>query len=114
MILLLKKDDSKRFCGDYRLVNVQTWKDSFPMPLIDDVLDQVGKSIWFTTMDLQFRFWQIPMTSEDIKKTTIITKSTLYKWNVMPFGLKNTISTFPKTMAAIFKNWRNKFYKSIC
>jgi hypothetical protein len=109
--LQVKKDGSRWLCGDYRPLNAQTQRDSFTMPLIDDVLDQLGKFTWFIALDLQFRFWQIPMALEDIKKTTIITKSGLYKWNVMPFGLKNAIITFPRTMAEIFKDWRNKSLK---
>jgi hypothetical protein len=57
-------------------------------------LNQLGRSQWFSTLDLQLRFWQILMALNDVKKTTIITKSSLYEWNVMPFKLKNTISTF--------------------
>jgi hypothetical protein len=92
--LSMKKDDIRRFCGDYKPLNVQTWQDSFPMPLINDVLDQLGELDWFPTLDFQSRFWQIPMAPEDIKKITVITKSRLYEWNVMPFGLKNAIATF--------------------
>jgi hypothetical protein len=51
------------------------------------------------------------MALENIKKITIITKSRLHKWNVMPFGLKNTTITSPRTMVEIFKDWRNKFLK---
>ncbi len=51
------------------------------------------------------------MVPNDVKKTTIITKSGLHEWNIMPFGLKNTISTFSRTMADIFKEWTNQFMK---
>ncbi len=90
----MNKDDIRQFCGDYKPLNVQTWQDSFPMPLINDVLDQLGELVWFPALDLQFEFSQNPMALEDIKKTTVITKSRLYEWNVMPFGLKNAIATF--------------------
>jgi len=50
--LPVKKDGSMRFCGDYRPLNVQTRRDSFPMPLVKDVISQLGKSVWFTTLDL--------------------------------------------------------------
>jgi hypothetical protein len=53
----MRKDDNKRFYGNYMPFNAQTWRDSFPMPLIDDVLDQLGKSTWFVTLDFQFGFW---------------------------------------------------------
>jgi hypothetical protein len=50
----------------------------FLMPLVEDVIDQLGKSIGFTALDLQSGFWQIRMAQEDMKKTTLITKTGLY------------------------------------
>ncbi len=52
MILPVKKDGSRRFCGDYQPLNAQTCRDMFPMPLVEDVIDQLGKSTWFTALDL--------------------------------------------------------------
>ncbi len=57
--LPVKKDGSRRFCGDYRPLNAQTRRDMFPMPFVEDVIDQLGKSTWFTALDLQSGFWQI-------------------------------------------------------
>ncbi len=54
--LPMKKDGNKRFCGDYRPLNVQTRRDMFPMPLVEDVIDQLGKSTWFTALDLHLVF----------------------------------------------------------
>ncbi len=109
--LPVKKDGSRRFCGDYRPLNAQTRRDSFPMPLVEDVIDQLGNSTWFTALDLQSGFWQIRMAPEDVKKTTLITKTGLYDWTVMPFGLKNATSTFTRTMSEVFKDFGNKFLK---
>ncbi len=50
--LPVKKDGSKRFCGDYQPFNLQTRRDLFPMPLVDDVISQLGTSAWFTALDL--------------------------------------------------------------
>ncbi len=50
--LLVKKDGSRRFCGDYRPLNAQTRRDSFPMPLVEDVINQLGNSSWFIALDL--------------------------------------------------------------
>ncbi len=55
--LLVKKDGSQKFCGDYRPLNFQTRWDFFPMFLIDDVLSQLGDFQWFSTLDLQLGFW---------------------------------------------------------
>jgi hypothetical protein len=54
--LPIKRDGSRRFCGDYRPLNLQTQWDSFPMPLVDDVISQLGKSTWFFVLDLQSGF----------------------------------------------------------
>jgi hypothetical protein len=83
----------------------------FPMPLVEDVIDQIGKSIWFTAFDLQSGFWQIRMASEDMKKTALITKTGLYDWTVMPFRLKNATSTFTRTMSEVFKDLGSTFLK---
>jgi hypothetical protein len=106
-----KKDGSRHFCGDYRPLNAQTRRDSFPMPLVEDVIDQLGNSAWFTALDLQSGFWQIRMAPEDVKKIALITKTGLYDWTVMPFGLKNATSTFTRTMSNVFKDLGSKFLK---
>ncbi len=109
--LPVKKDGSRRFCGDYRPLNLQTRRDSFPMPLVEDVISQLGNSAWFTTLDLQSGFWQIKMAPEDMGKTALITKSGLFEWTVMPFGLKNATSTFAQTMSKVFRDMGNSFLK---
>ncbi len=112
VILLVKKDGSKRFCGDYRPLHALTKRDLFPMPLIDDVLDKLGEFAWFNYHpDLQYGFWQILMAPKNMKKTTVIIKLGLYEWNVIPFGLKNTTNIFLTTMAKVFKDWNNQFLK---
>ncbi len=62
-------------------------------------------------MDLQNGFWPIKMNLEDVKKTSFITKSGLYEWLVMPFGLKNVTNMFSQTMVRIFVEWMQKFLK---
>jgi hypothetical protein len=76
--LPIKRDGNKRFYGDYRPLNMQTKRGSFPMPLISDVLFQMGNSQWFSALDLQSGFWHIRMSQDDVKKTAIITKFGLY------------------------------------
>jgi len=66
--LPMKKDGNKHFCGDYQPLNTQTRRDACPMPLIDDVLSQMGFAEWFTTLDLHSGFWQIRMNHDDVKK----------------------------------------------
>ncbi len=109
--LPMKKDGNMRFCGDYRPLNLQTRRDSFPMPLVEDLIAQLGRSTWFTALDLQSGFWQIRMAPKDMKKTALITKTGLYDWTIMPFGLKNATSTFTRTMSLVFKELGDKFLK---
>jgi len=78
---------------------------------VEDVLNQLGHSKWFLALDLQSGFLQISMVPKDVKKIAMITKSSLCEWNVMPFRLKNTTSTFSRTMVDIFKEWTNQFMK---
>jgi hypothetical protein len=81
------------------------------MPLVEDVISQLGKSAWFTALDLQSGFWQIRMAPEDMGKTALVTKSGLFEWTVMPFGLKNATSTFTRTMTKVFKDVGDSFLK---
>jgi putative transposase len=109
--LPVKKDGSKCFCGNYRPLNAQTRRDSFPMPLVEDVISQLGNSSWFIALDLQSGFWQIRMAPKDMKKTALITNTGLYDWTVMPFGLKNATSMFTRTMSEVFKDLGSNFLK---
>jgi hypothetical protein len=81
------------------------------MPLVDDVISQLGKSAWFSALDLQSGFWQIRMAPKYVKKTTLVTKTGLYDWMVMPFNRKNATSTFTRTMSSVFKEMGDKFLK---
>jgi hypothetical protein len=81
------------------------------MSFVEDVIDQLGNSLWFTALDLQSGFWQIRMAPKDMKKTILITKTGLYDWTIMPFGLKNATSMFTRTMAEVIKDLGSKFLK---
>ncbi len=106
-----KKDGNSQFCGDYHLVNMQTRRDAYLMPLIEDPLTWLGVAKGLSALDLQSGFWQIKMNLEDVKKIALIMKSGLYEWLVLPFGLKNVIGTFSQTMVGIFAEWMWKFLK---
>lgn len=109
--LLVKKDGNCRFYGDYRPLNLERHSHVFPMPFVKDVLNCLGKFQWFYALDLQFGFWKIKITFEDIQKIALITKLGMFGYTVMLFSMKNATNIFSKTMTEIFGENLNMFLK---
>ena len=101
VVLVRKKDGSLRFCIDYRHLNLVTKPDVFPLPRMDDLLDQLGQSKFFSTLDLASGYWQVKIHPDSREKTAFITYQGLFEFRVMPFGLRNAPAVFQRLMQRV-------------
>ena len=103
VVLVPKKNGDWRMCVDFRALNNITIKDSYALPLIDDILMFIGNNAKvLSTIDLFSGYHQVPMNPDDKDKTTFTTMFGNYKFCVMPFGLCNAPATFQREMNRIF------------
>ena len=94
---------SLRLCIDYRLLNKQTIRNSFPLPRIDDLVDQLGHAKIFSSLDLTSGYWQCRLTDSDKPKTAFRTPFGLFQWRVAPMELCNSPARFQSIMNRIFQ-----------
>ena len=95
VVLVTKKDGSTRFCIE---VNEVTRKDAYPIPRVDDTLDTLVGSVWFSTLDLKSRYWQVKVAEGHC---AFYTQEGLFEFNVMLFGLCNAPATFQHLINAV-------------
>jgi hypothetical protein len=98
-----KKDENgewtvKRLCQDYRAHNKLTQQDPYPIPRQDELMERIGKAMYFTKIDLKRGYWQMPVHPEDQDKTTFRWGDEAWKFTRLPMGLKNAVAYFQKVM----------------
>lgn len=98
VVLVRKKNGEIRFCVDYRRLNALTVKDVYPLPRIEDVLHRLSGARFFTSLDLESGFWQVPMAKEHREKTAFVTPDGLFEFLCLPFGLCGAPPTFQRLM----------------
>ena len=104
IVLVGKKDRTTRFCVDYRKLNDVTKKDAYPLPRIEDNLDALQGSKWFSTLDLISGYWQVQMDPKDKEKTAFtVGGGGLFQYETMPFGLCNAPATFQRLMEEVLR-----------
>ena len=88
-------------------MNQITKKNSYPLPLFDDILALLGKSKFFTSLDLKSGYWQVAMEVKDKEKTAFACHKGLFEFNVMPFGLSNAPAVFQELMSVVLQGCNN-------
>ena len=113
MLLVEKKDGYLRMVVDYRALNEVTIKNKYPLPMINDLFDQLQGAKIFSKMDLQSGYHQLKIREQDIAKTAFTTRYGLYEDTVMSFGLTNAPAYFMSMMNKVFMEFLDKFVEGV-
>ena len=108
IVMVKKKNGELRFCCDFRPLNAVTIKDAYPLPRIDESLSRLVKAKIYTSIDLAWAFWQIPVRKADRQKTAFACELGLFEWRRMPFGMCNASATFQRAIARALRKIVNR------
>ena len=106
--MAMKKDGSRRLCVDYRRLNAVTVDERTPIPYIEDLLQRVANSSVFSTLDLAWGFWQVPLEESSIEKSAFVTSAGQFEFVVVPFGIKNGPSTCQRILRRVLEPLRKR------
>ena len=101
IVMVPKPDGTLRLCTDFRKVNSVTVPDPFPLPLVEDLLDRVGKAKFLTKLDMTRGYWQVPLDDPSIPVSAFVTPFWHFQWRFMPFGLRNAPATFSRLVSKL-------------
>ena len=96
-----KPDGSVRLCVDFRRLNSSTVADPYYIATLDEILERMGQSQIVSKLDLAKGFYQIPVAEADVEKTAFITPLGKFAFKCMPFGLRNALAVFQRTMEVL-------------
>lgn len=107
VVLIKKADNTWRFCVDYRKLNKKIQRDNYPIPRIDDIIDNLAGARYFAELDLNSGYWQTEITNGR-HKTAFVTSTGLYEFNVVPFGLATSQAVFQRMMDKVLGDLKFK------
>ena len=112
-LLVNKKDGTKRFVVDFRSLNKITYPDKYPLPNVNEIIEECRNAKWFSQLDLAAGYWCVPIAEKDRHKTAFSVPRGKFEFNRMPFGLNNSQATFQRLMDLIVKNIKQRGYRGV-